>query len=305
MKVSNELLILCGYPMSEQPLVSVLMNCYNGEKYLREAIESVLAQSYHNWELIFWDNQSVDHSATIFKSYKDARLKYFLAPKHTDLGAARIFAQECLHGIYVAVLDADDMAHPDRLLKQVEFLERNEHVALVASWVKLIDSEGNFLSKLTPPADSAALNDLIGWKNPITHSAVMYRLQAAKEVGGYSKHFSYAQDYCLLIDLAEMHAIAVLDQFLCTYRMLPSGLSRSRKLQRLIAHEQIVLFGLAREKLKLSPSSIKHNIRSTANSQIRLGLADIYHGYFLRGLLSILGSLQKHSAALWGNVPFR
>ncbi len=292
-------------PMPEQPLVSVLMNCYNGEKYLREAIESVLAQSYHNWELIFWDNQSVDQSAIIFKSYKDVRLKYFLAQKHTDLGSARILAQECLHGIYVALLDADDMAHPDRLLKQVEFLEHNKQVALVASWVKLIDPKGNFLSELTPPADSAALSDLIGWKNPITNSAAMYRLQAVKEVGGYSKYFSYAQDYCLLIDLAEMYNIAVLDQFLCTNRILPSGLSRSRKLQRLIFHEQIVLFGLAREKLKLSPSAIKQNIRSTANSHMRLGLADFYDGYFLRGLSSIVTSLLEHSAALWGNNSVR
>ena len=71
--------------MSEEPLVSILMNCYNGEKFLREAIESVLAQTYLNWELIFWDNQSTDQSADIFNSYDDKRLKYFYASKHTLL----------------------------------------------------------------------------------------------------------------------------------------------------------------------------------------------------------------------------
>ena len=63
--------------------VSIIMNCYNGEKYLHEAIVSVLVQTYKNWELIFWDNNSIDNSANIFKSYKDKRLKYFLSKKNT------------------------------------------------------------------------------------------------------------------------------------------------------------------------------------------------------------------------------
>lgn len=291
--------------MSEQPLVSVLMNCYNGEKYLREAIESVLSQSYQNWELIFWDNQSNDFSAAIFHSYEDARLKYLMAPKHTDLGAARILAQEHLHGIYAAVLDADDIAHPDRLLKQVEFLERNQHVALVASWVRKIDAKGELLAELAPTSDSSVLNELLGWKNPITNSSVMYKLKAAKEVGGYSKCFSYAQDYCLLINLAEKHSITVLDEFLCIYRVMPSSMTQTRCMQRLITQEQIKLLGLAREKLKLSSRSIKLNLRSTAISQIRLGLIDIYDGSIFKGLIHIFRTLWKYSVVICGNTPVR
>ena len=68
---------------TEEPFVSILMNCFNGEIYLREALKSILAQTYQNWELIFWDNQSTDQSADIFKSYKDDRLKYYYSPKHT------------------------------------------------------------------------------------------------------------------------------------------------------------------------------------------------------------------------------
>ena len=70
---------------TEEPLVSILMNCFNGEKFLREAVDSVLAQTYQNWEVIFWDNQSTDKSAEIFKSYSDPRLKYFYAPKLPEL----------------------------------------------------------------------------------------------------------------------------------------------------------------------------------------------------------------------------
>ena len=76
--------------MPEQPLVSILMNCFNGDTYLAESLDSVLSQTYQNWELIFWDNQSKDQSAEIFKSYDDPRLKYFLASEHTDLGGGRL-----------------------------------------------------------------------------------------------------------------------------------------------------------------------------------------------------------------------
>ena len=71
------------------PKVSILMNCYNGEKYLHHAIESVLFQTYKNWEIIFWDNRSTDNSAFILKSYKDNRIKYYLASSHSKLGEAR------------------------------------------------------------------------------------------------------------------------------------------------------------------------------------------------------------------------
>ena len=109
-----------------EPLVSILMNCYNGEKYLQEAIDSVLAQTYTNWELIFWDNRSTDQSAEIFKSYNDTRLKYFLTPEHTDLGGGRARAFQYLTGEFIAILDTDDIWFPKKLEKQVPLFEDPE-----------------------------------------------------------------------------------------------------------------------------------------------------------------------------------
>lgn len=115
----------------DQPLVSILMNCYNGEKYLRPALDSVVAQTYPDWELIFWDNQSSDRSAEICKSYGDPRIRYFYAAEHTELGAARILAFQQVRGEFVAILDADDIAHPERLARQVAFLREHPATALV------------------------------------------------------------------------------------------------------------------------------------------------------------------------------
>ena len=118
--------------MPENQIVSVIMNCYNGEKYLREALDSILAQTYKNWELIFWDNQSTDKSVEIFKSYADERLKYFYAPTHTLLYEARNYAIEKASGEFYAFIDVDDWWEKEKLEKQILLFEDQE-VGLVYS----------------------------------------------------------------------------------------------------------------------------------------------------------------------------
>lgn len=124
------------------PLVSVLMNCFNGEKYLREAINSVIAQTYTNWEIIFWDNQSTDQSAEIFKSYADSRLKYFHAPTHTLLYEARNFAIEKASGEFIGFLDVDDWWESDKLEKQIQLFEDTQ-VGLVYGNFWLVNERKN------------------------------------------------------------------------------------------------------------------------------------------------------------------
>jgi len=115
-----------------QPLISIIMNCYNSDRFLKEAIDSVYVQSYINWEIIFWDNASTDCSATIAQSYDD-RLKYFLAPKTMPLGEARNMALSRATGKYITFLDCDDLYYPDKLRKQIEVLEKNNDIGLVYS----------------------------------------------------------------------------------------------------------------------------------------------------------------------------
>ena len=111
------------------PLVSIIMNCYNGEQYLRFAIESVIAQTYSNWEIIFWDNQSTDSSAEIFKSYKDNRFKYYYAKKHSVLYDARNYAIKKCNGELIAFLDVDDAWLSDKLKIQVALMQ-DENIGL-------------------------------------------------------------------------------------------------------------------------------------------------------------------------------
>jgi glycosyltransferase involved in cell wall biosynthesis len=111
--------------MQEEPLVSIVMNCYNGEQYLRQAIESVLSQSYQNWEIVFWDNQSTDNSAEIFKSYHDSRFHYNYAEVHTVLYDARNCALSKCEGELIAFLDVDDWWFPEKLRIQIPMFNDN------------------------------------------------------------------------------------------------------------------------------------------------------------------------------------
>ena len=116
----------------DEPLVSVIMNCFNGEEYLSEALDSVLEQTYDNWELVFWDNLSTDRSSNIFHSIDDSRFYYFLAEDHTNLGQARAEAWNKAKGEFVAILDVDDIWLPTKLEKQLK-LFRDPSVGMVIS----------------------------------------------------------------------------------------------------------------------------------------------------------------------------
>ncbi|MDB2481936.1 glycosyltransferase [Gammaproteobacteria bacterium] len=121
--------------------VSILMNCYNSALFLKESIDSVMCQSYEDWEIIFWDNQSTDNSAEIIKQYKDKRIKYFYAPMHTSLYIGRSQGLKHCEGKYLAFLDCDDLWLPDKLEKQVDIFEKNKKVVLVHSNTVFFNSD--------------------------------------------------------------------------------------------------------------------------------------------------------------------
>ena len=145
------------------PLVSVIMNCFNGEQYLREAIDSVIAQTYQNWELIFYDNQSIDNSAEIFKTYNDKRLRYFYASNHTLLYEARNNAIQYASGQFFAFLDVDDWWDHLKLEKQIPLFE-NPKVGIVYGnyWFENQIKGTSFVKFSKPLPSGDILNQLLG-----------------------------------------------------------------------------------------------------------------------------------------------
>tara|TARA_Y100000992_G_scaffold107790_1_gene70191 strand:- start:1396 stop:2199 length:804 start_codon:yes stop_codon:yes gene_type:complete len=126
-----------------KPLVSIIMNCHNGEKFLRQSIKSIKNQTYSNWELIFWDNKSTDHSKKIIKTYSDKRIKYFKSKNFLNLYNARNLAIKKAKGKYISFLDVDDLWKKNKLKKQVSYLKKNKDFKIVYSNFTTIDNLKN------------------------------------------------------------------------------------------------------------------------------------------------------------------
>lgn len=214
--------------MTGPPRVSVLMNCYNGEKYLREAIESVLAQTYADWELVFWDNRSTDQSATIFKSYPDPRLRYILAPEHTLLYEARALALPHLAGDFVGFLDVDDTWAPDKLEKQVPLFD-DPNVGIVCGnyWIESERKRKRWLAiKGAVPAsralDALLENYFVGLLTLMVRRSAVMSLPRT-----FSKDYNIIGDFDLVIRLAAEQDLAYVGEPVAHYRL--HGTSESAK----------------------------------------------------------------------------
>lgn len=211
--------------MNHKPLVSVLMNCYNGEKYLQEAINSVYAQSYSNWEIIFWDNASTDGTQSIASSY-DSRLKYFRAEINTPLGTARNLALKKTAGDYVSFLDADDVYLPDTLERQVELME-SAHYGLVYGGAIVIDPEGKEIEKRKPSYESGNILEGLIRRYDIPMVSAMVRKSVIESEGlSFNENFYFGPDYDLFMRIAAQHPIGVVQECIVKNRRVPDSLSK-------------------------------------------------------------------------------
>ena len=184
--------------MPEQPLVSIIINCFNGEKYLREALNSVTIQTYKNWEIIFWDNQSTDKSAEIFKSYQDSRLKYYLATSHAEiLYEARNYALKKTTGDFIAFLDVDDWWLPNKLEQQIPLFD-DPKVGLVYGnlWWLFEKKKKKIIKKKTLPT-GMILDELLH-ENVIGSPTYVIRKQSLESLKYiFNDHFHIIGDYDL------------------------------------------------------------------------------------------------------------
>ena len=133
--------------------VSILMNGYNAQKYLKEAIDSVYAQTFNDWEIIFIDNCSTDDTAKIVSNY-DSKIKYYKTKKNILLGAARNYGLQYCNGEYIAFLDTDDIWLSHKLDTQIKAMDKNKDFHLSYGGVIYINDKGNQIKKMMPKAES-------------------------------------------------------------------------------------------------------------------------------------------------------
>jgi glycosyltransferase involved in cell wall biosynthesis len=214
-------------PTDPAPRVSVLMTMFNAAAYLRAAIESLLAQSYRDFELIIVDDGSTDESAAVAESFADPRIRLVRNPANRGQNACLNQGLALVRGEFVARQDADDLSRPDRLERQVRFLEDHPGIALLGANAEEIDENGRCLGRTDLPRDTLAIRWGNLFFNSFLHSAVVFRTSVIRgEFGGYDEDF-WCQDYALFSRVARRHAVANLAEPLISLRVHSESMMRS------------------------------------------------------------------------------
>lgn len=198
--------------------VTVLMPVYNGEPYLSKAIESVLNQTFTDFEFLIINDGSTDNSVEIIESYGDSRICLI----HNKTNAGLVFTLnkglDLAQGEYIARMDSDDISLPERLERQAELMDRNPAVGISSAWIKLFGAGYSEIWRY--PADDASIKARLIFESVIMHPAVIIRKEVLAKHGlYYSSDVSYAQDYDLWVRCAKYTRFANIDEVLLKYRM--------------------------------------------------------------------------------------
>jgi glycosyltransferase involved in cell wall biosynthesis len=193
------------------------MPVWNGERWLAEALESILGQTFRDFELLLIDDGSTDRSAEIALSYGDERLR-LISQEHAGLVEALNNGLAEARGEVVARMDADDVALPQLFERGLGYLDDHPDVALVIASCAMIDSEGRLISETILPPDEVDLRRRFLLRNPTAHGAVLVRRAALVDSGGYRSDYGHNEDYELWTRLAGRHRIAALPEVLFRFR---------------------------------------------------------------------------------------
>ncbi len=199
--------------------VSILMTVYNHQRYVSKSIKSILNQNYKNFELIVINNGSSDNSLDKIKKFKDKRIKIFNLGKNIGRTNCLNFGLKKCNGKYIAIQDSDDISKKNRIVTQVNYLDKNKKITLVGSNYSIIDRKGKIIGFENLKINLTANPKIILFKNIIGHSTVMYRKNVIKFTKGYPSNFVYAQDYAFYLKIISKFKISLLQDNLVSLRL--------------------------------------------------------------------------------------
>jgi glycosyltransferase involved in cell wall biosynthesis len=231
----------------KSPLVSVVMCVYNDEKNLSSSIESILRQTFTEFEFIIVDDGSTDKTSEILDSYstKDPRIKVFHL-KNSGTAASANYGISKAIGRYIARIDSDDISYPHRLQTEVDLLDKGFNLALVGGGAHIIDHDGNIVGvrNIKTRKEKRALL----FRNIFQQSDVMFRKTVFDSLGGYREKFKNGEDYDLWLRISEVAEIKKINNILGQWRLNPGGFSFSRRNEQLSTDKFIKLFSIQRRK---------------------------------------------------------
>lgn len=301
-----------------QPKITVFMAAYNQADFIEQSINSILTQSFSDFELIVVNDGSTDDTPTIVESFNDDRIRLV----HNDGNKGLIYTRNRLltlaKGEYIAILDGDDIAYPERLKLQYNYLMTNPEIVLCGGHATIIDEHGNKTGgKLRVPVNNTVdLFMLFG--NPFVNSTTMFKTSVFNELNGY-QNYTISEDFDLFIRMAEKHKVANLDETLVDYRIHINNTStlntetRLSNERKIISHMQrciglpynerwlnlhVELFNWAPVKKHLNDYSFFFNELKLANNISRRYNPKIFNQFLFNKWMDILISDQINSLNL-------
>ena len=243
--------------MINEPLISVIINCFNGDEFVQSALDSVLNQTYQNFEIIFIDNLSTDNTREIVLKYKDSRIKYFCLDKHVSLGTSRNLALSKVTGEYISFLDVDDLWYPNKLSEQI-LMFKNSNVGLVYSKTDKINSNGEII--FTQKLDSSnkysllTFSDLFSKYDIVMSSSVLSKKALFSVNQKFDELLNYNEEFDLFMRICSNYNAIRVNDVLASYRIHKKQ-STNSMFEKSIREEEYVLAKLS----ILYPSLIELN----------------------------------------------
>lgn len=214
--------------IDRQPLVSVIMGAYNEERFIHQAVASILNQTFRDLELIIIDDGSTDQTAKILSAIEDPRVKVISSRERKGLTASLNMAISLTGGRYIARMDADDLSEPTRLEEQIDYMERFPELGLIGSWYLIIDENDRPLWERPLPTSQQLKETILEW-NPFCHGSVLFRKEVVNRVGFYRTEFKYSQDYDLWLRIKEHYDIDNIPKYLYKWRISMKNIGISNR----------------------------------------------------------------------------
>jgi len=240
--------------MSE-PILSVIMPVYNAERYLREAVMSILEQTFNNLELIIIDDGSTDSSLAVIQSIKDERIRLYKNDRNQGIVYCRNKGLSLTKGDYVGMFDADDVAYPEKFKEQISFLEQNKDFGMVGSWAKFINKEGKRLPggwKLKAPPEK--IPSIMLFKNYFLQSAVLYRKECISKFS-FRDGLDILEDYMIWLEIMTEFKVWNLQKPLVDYRIHAGSVTKSKSGEMLAKEKKV--FKMQLLELGIDPTELE------------------------------------------------
>lgn len=243
--------------MYQKGLISVIMTNYNTpEDYLRQAIDSILCQTYSNFEFIIIDDCSTDNSVAVIESYTDERIRLFKNQINLGLTKSLNIALKKCNGEYIARMDSDDVSESNRFEKQIGYLQEHPNILVCGTWIRLIGDwrsfhSNEYLCREIPDRETFSIMQLFSNTPNIVHPTAMFNRKMLSENDiTYNENYIYAQDYRMWISCNNCAECAIMPEVLLDYRVHTNAISLSRKEKQddcvvRIIQEQLDLLHLA------------------------------------------------------------